>query len=294
MDSNELQKFIDQQNFETLGSNEMQIIISNAIEQSPLKNLNMQYVNEQGLHFVLVSFRDSKNNRCRGAFQIDLGSVAQSICDGLDEIQDQLIAIDQLNAIVKDQLYKSNNSFIISYCWGQDDKCSIEDWQYQFIRVKLSKDSCEKLRILIKDESFNVQQESDKTNFGTNAADMVARFNNMELHQEIGAIIETSSIEKALTSNMLQMDDAINFVRDNKHKNGKQHIKVVIPFNELGQFLTVNDWEVDYHNKDIKSQISEQKILDTENKKYILEQQIYNRVEKRLRMQDDIIEELFE
>ena len=294
MDSNELQKFIDQQQFESIGPDEMQVIINNALEKSPLRSLNMQYVTQQNLHFILVSFRDSNGTRCRGAFQIDLGSIAQSICDNLDEIADQLIAIDQLNAVVRDQLYKNSNQFMISYCWGQDAECSIEDWQYQFIKIKLSKDSCEKLHVLIKDSSDEIQAKADETDFGTNAADTVTRFNDMQLHQEIGAILWTSQVEKALTDNMLQMDDAINIVRDAQHKSGIQHIKIIIPFKELGQFLIVSDWEVDYHTKDIKSQISEQKLLDLENKKYILDSQIYNRVERRVKLSDDMITSLFE
>lgn len=254
----------------------------------------MQYTKEQDLHFIMVSFRDSNGTRCRGAFQIGLDQIAQDVCDSLDEIADQLIAIDSLNQIVRGQLYKSNNQFNVQYCWGQDEQCSIEDWQYQFIKIKLSKDSCERLRMLMKDNQEQIQRLAEQNEFGLNAADTVQRFNNMELHQEIGAILQTQSIEQALTDNMISVDDAIGIVKDNKAKQGIQHIKVVMTFNELGQFLLVSDWQVNYAQREIKQSISDQKILDIENKKYILDSSIYNRVEKRVQLQDSLIAQLFE
>ena len=294
MDSNELQKFIDQQDFKEIGPDEIQIIIQNALERQPIKNLNMQYISEQNLHFIMISFRDGNGTKCRGAFQLDLGSVAQGICDSLDEIADQLIAIDQLNQIVRDQLYKNNNQFNVQYCWGSDEQCSIEDWQYSFIKIKLSRDSCERLRLLIKDRQEFVQNISEKTDFGTNAADTVIMFNDITLHQEIGAILWTSQVEQALTHNLIQVDDAIGIIKNNNFKTGKQNIKVVMPFNELGQFLVISDWEIDYAQKSIKQSILDQKILDIENRKYILDSAIYNRVEKRIHLQEDMITQLFQ
>jgi len=39
----------------------------------------------------------------------------------------------------------------------------------------------------------------------------------------------------------------------------------------LGQFLVVADWAVDYEDKSIKQTIVEEKLLDVENRKYILD-----------------------
>lgn len=293
MDSNELQKFIDSQDFKHIGQDEIQQIIDNVLESCTIKGLNLQYKEADGMHFMLVQFRDSSGEKCRGAFQFSLNSIAQNICDSLDEIQDQLIAIDSLNAMVSARQYQSDNQFTVRYCWGSDYKCSIDDWQYQYIKVKLSKDSCEKLRLLLKDDQELLQLRTNETDFGSNAAETVSNFNSMPIHSELAAMLWTSQVEKALTQNMVQMDDAIQAIRDSQYTAGIQHIKVVIPFNELGQFLVVADWAVDYQDKSIKQTIAEEKLLDVENKKYILDSQIYNRVEKRLMLQKETLDELF-
>lgn len=293
MDSNELQKFIDSQDFKHIGQDEIQQIIDNVLESCTIKGLNLQYKESDGMHFMLVQFRDSSGEKCRGAFQFGLNSIAQNICDSLDEIQDQLIAIDSLNAMVSARQYQSDNQFTVRYCWGSDYKCSIDDWQYQYIKVKLSKDSCEKLRLLVKDDQELLQLRTNETDFGSNAAETVSNFNSMPIHSELAAMLWTSQVEKALTQNMVQMDDAIQAIRDSQYNAGIQHIKVVIPFNELGQFLVVADWAVDYEDKSIKQTIVEEKLLDVENKKYILDSQIYNRVEKRLMLQKETLDELF-
>lgn len=293
MDSNELQKFIDSQDFKHIGQDEIQQIIDNVLESCTIKGLNLQYKEADGMHFMLVQFRDSQGEKCRGAFQFSLNSIAQNICDSLDEIQDQLIAIDSLNAMVSARQYQSDNQFTVRYCWGSDYKCYIDDWQYQYIKVKLSKDSCEKLRLLVKDDQELLQLRTNETDFGSNAAETVSNFNSMPIHSELAAMLWTSQVEKALTQNMVQMDDAIQAIRDSQYTAGIQHIKVVIPFNELGQFLVVADWAVDYQDKSIKQTIVEEKLLDVENKKYILDSQIYNRVEKRLMLQKETLDELF-
>lgn len=293
MDSNELQKYIDSQDFKHIGQDEIQQIIDNVLQSCSIKGLNLQYKEVEGMHFMLVQFRDSSGEKCRGAFQFSINAIAQNICDSLDEIQDQLIAIDSLNAMVSAKQYQSDNSFSVSYCWGSDYKCSIEDWSYQYIKVKLSKDSCEKLRMIVKDDPQLLQSRIDDTDFGNNAAETVSNFNSMPIHTEIAAILWTSSVEKALTQNMIQMDDAIGIVRESQNTAGIQSIKIVVPFNELGQFLAIMTWIVDYQDRSIKQTILEEKLLDIENKKYILDSQIYNRVEKRLILQKDTLNELF-
>lgn len=293
MDSNELQKYIDSQDFKHIGQDEIQKIIDNVLESCTIKGLNLQYKEAEGMHFMLVQFRDSSGEKCRGAFQFSLNAIAQNICDSLDEIQDQLIAIDSLNAMVSARQYQSDNSFSVSYCWGSDCKCSIDDWSYQYIKVKLSKDSCEKLRMIVKDDPKLLQSRVDDTDFGNNAAETVSNFNSMPIHTELAAMLWTSSVEKALIQNMLQMDDAIGIVRESQNTVGIQNIKIVVPFNELGQFLAIMTWVVDYQDKSIKQTILEEKLLDIENKKYILDSQIYNRVEKRLILQKDTLDELF-
>lgn len=293
MDSNELQKYIDSQDFKHIGQDEIQQIIDNVLNSCAIKGLNLQYKEVDGMHFMLVQFRDSSGEKCRGAFQFSINAIAQNICDSLDEIQDQLIAIDSLNAMVNAKQYSSDNTFSVSYCWGSDYKCSIEDWSYQYIKVKLSRDSCEKLRMIVKDDPKLLQNRIDDTDFGNNAAETVSNFNSMPIHTELAAMLWTSSVEKALTQNMLQMDDAIGIVRESQNTAGIQNIKIVVPFNELGQFLAIMTWVVDYQDKSIKQTILEEKLLDIENKKYILDSQIYNRVEKRLILQKDTLDELF-
>ena len=295
MDCNELQKFIDEQNFESIGIDEISKILNNVVESAPIKNINLQYQRDSDMHFALVNFRDSSGTRCRGAFQLNLSQLAQQICDRLDEIQDELIAIDQFNALVRDQLYKNSNQFNVSYCWGSNDRCSVEDWQYQHIKIKLSKDQCENLRAAMKDDQLasTIQSKISENDFGQNAADTITNFDSMPVHQEIGAILFTSQVEKALTENMLQVEDAMRVVRQSQYKQGIQHIKLVVPFNELGQFLIAVDWEVNYSDKDIKQKIMEEKLLDIENRKYILDSQIYNRVEKRISLPDEMIQQMF-
>lgn len=293
MDSNELQRFIDSQDFKHIGSDEIQTIIDNVLATCPIKGINMQYKEQDGMHFMLVQFRDNSGTKCRGAFQFALNTIAQNICDQLDEISDQLIAIESLNVMISDKQYQSDNQFSVSYCWGSDNKCSVEDWSYQYIKIKLSKDSCEKLRLLVKDDSDQLQRLTNETDFGLNAAETVSNFNNMALNQEMAAILWTSQVEKALTSNMISTDDAIEYIREQNSKAGIQHIKVVIPFNELGQFLVVTDWTVDYSDRSIKQVISEQKLLDVENRKYILDSSIYSRVEKRVNLSKETITEMF-
>ena len=289
-----MQRYIDDQQFSQLDKQQIEHIIQEAIKQSSLKQLNMQYKSEDSMHFMLVHFVDSNGTICRGAFQFQLSSIADDICSSLDNIQDQVIAIDTLNAMVHDKQYKSDNSFKVRYCWGSDSRCSVEDWSYQYIRIKLSQESCDKLKTALKDNQQLIQDKVEETDFGQNAAETVQIFNSMPLHQEINASIWTSQVQKALTRNMLQMDDAIQYIRDQQSVKGTQHIKVVLEFNELGQFLIVQDWEVSYGDKNIKQQISENKLLDVENRKYILDQAIYSRVEKRLSLQKDTIASMFD
>ena len=269
-------------------------------EKQELNGLDIRHKHMNNMLFIQLRFKDNSGGYCSGAFKLsqeaeqDLEIAIKEINQTLQDIKEQVTAIDSLNAIVKEQMYKINNQFNVQYCWGYNEKCSIEDWQYQFIKIKLSKEACEKIRDTVKENQQQLEEVIQKTEFGQNAAEVVHTFDCVEFHQWVGAVLYSSDIEVALTQHMVQMDTAIRFIAQANKKQGTQQIRIVIPFNELGQFLILVDWEINYSNKTIKQTILEQKILDIENRKYILDSQIYNRVEKRIAIQKDVVANLFE
>ncbi len=190
-------------------------------------------------------------------------------------------AITELNNKIKDIQLSIGSTILVSYKWSIDSNtCSISDWDYDKITVKLGKTSISELIKLYTIGEINNTITNEDWN--TSIPKFIENFNKNKLHTKLGAILAGVKIEDILTENMLNTNDILAIIRHNESNTGTQTFKSVSLIKELGRFIVLCKWEVDYNKKKISINIVEDKVLDLDKGIYIRNDELCSRIEEKL------------
>lgn len=215
----------------------------------------------------------------------DLASLVYLITEGMK-------AVAELNKIIAEKQNQHGSSVIISYRWCITDRfCKIGDWNYDMIRIKLSKPSILQLIDLV--ESGKLDEFIDISDFNKSIKQFILGFNKNSLHEKISAVLGSNSIERILTENMLSTEDVVAYLKRNLKRSGTQDFKTVEFISELGKFVVIADWKVDYTNHRISIKISNNKVFDVENDRFTSDEDIVDRVEKRINISKKLESSIF-
>lgn len=235
---------------------------------------------QHSMHIKKDSFKDFRE------FQSVFENTLKLIVDGS-------LVVAELNSMIKNIQRESGAAVAIEYKWAIANKvCSIADWDYNRIKVKLNRSA---ITALINMKNSNsLEGAVRKSNWGLGIKDFVEGFNSMSMNQDICAIMNYSDWVSALTENMLDTKDVLAVIRRNKNSQGTQSLKSVALVSELGRFLAIVKWSVDYTNKIVSSDIMDDKVLDVDNGRFIADSTIFNKVKQKIMVPDSIMSMLFE
>lgn len=201
-------------------------------------------------------------------------------------------AVGELNKQIHEIQNAKGSSVVILYRWGITDKfCKVFDWDYDRIKVKLSRTSIIQLIDLV--ETGELKEYIENTDWSISIKSYIDMFNRIPLHEKINAALMTTDIEKILTENMLSVEDIVAVIGRSKGKSGIQEIKSVSVVKELGKFIIIANWKVDYSKKLISMQIMGNKVLDIENDRFISDRDIIDRMDKKLNICSQISGRMF-
>lgn len=269
-----------------------------------LSSLHIDLINKNDRIYIGIRFKDSNYFTCKDTWEIRIDSDKEnSILNEIKGLMEIVIngskSIDILNkALIEHQRVYSDN-VLIQYKFGLSSKnCSLWDWDYSTLRFRLSKTSLLSLATLYaKDISGKLIVEliNESFNSGNNIIESIKMFNNMELNNKIGAVLNTNDgVESILLENMLSTDDVMGLIKKQLSLSGVQEFKSVFLLKELGKFIVLLSWEVDYTKKLVKNKIVDEKVLDIENNRFISDPSIYSRIEHRVCIGDEVKAMLFE
>ncbi len=221
-----------------------------------------------------------------GKFKTEFETIMYLILDGSS-------AVIELNSLVKEAQQEHGALVAINYRWNISDKvCSIADWDYDRLKVRMNRSSVLEL-INIRNEG-HLGELISSCNWILSIKEFIKTFNENQFHCKVGAVLDVSDIEKVLTSNMLSIDDLTAVIRKNKNSQGTQTFKTVSIIKELGKFIVICRWVIDYGKKSLSMQIMGDKIFDIENDRFISDRGICNRIEQRLTIPQSILDMIFE
>lgn len=201
-------------------------------------------------------------------------------------------AVDELNKLIQDIQFNNGSAVQIIYRFGLDKFCMISSWDFDKINVRLGETAIMQLiELRDNDELEETVRQSD---WQYTIVRFILNFNSIPFHKRINAINEITSFEGMLLENMLETDKIPFMVRCSRGNTGTQVIRTVSIIKELGKFLVLIDWYIDYSRKSISMSIVNDKVLDLEDDRFISDREIVNRIEKKIDIPENIQTKLFD
>ena len=205
-------------------------------------------------------------------------------------------AVNKLNNLLRDSRIAKDGYISVQYKWGTNKYSTVSDWDYGNIKIKLSDMALDYLISAYKldEELTELRDIISKFDWDSNIIEFIKAFNDFELHRRLSVTIKDYDITKLLTDNMFNTADILDMIKNNStSKKGIQKFKSVFVVNELGSFIAIIDWVVDYSKKDIAVNIQDEKVIDVENTRFVSDHSIYSRIELRALISDDVKNSLF-
>ena len=246
--------------------------------------------------YIRYAFTDN-GMCCSSAVKVNYEALAKDIADHLDLIVNGISALHILNDKIKDFISKSTNSYNIEIQWGFGNSYSIGYWDYEKAVIRISKKSLIKL---VSDyhngeNTFRNMMESaiDKNILSSNIIEFIDNFNNSKLSTFLNDTIQTDDIDTLLSKNMMTKKDVIDLIASNKDYRATQNITVLYIVRQLGHFVVLQNWKVDYKNKSIITNILGDRVLDIDYKSVITNDSICSRIEHILDLDKNEVENWF-
>lgn len=223
----------------------------------------------KGDRCVVVCTFYTENNRERAVKLLDISKetkdISKELSDWMLDLERSLISIQRLNEL--EQKFEEHNQYYVSivYRWGDsEDYCSISDWDYSRIELRLSSDSIQKLVCL----QNNIEDiiNSEEAHEYDDIISYIKNISSRELNSSLGIKLKTSNIVGELMKNRLSFKE-VKEVIDTTIK-GEQLINSAVTIRDL-DLIGLYIINVNYNTKEIEIELSEGKLLDLENGKFI-------------------------
>ena len=244
---------------------------------------DITYKNERT--FLLFKFTDYENNVCKGGIEIVKG-LKKTLIDITSYIHNGQLAIKYLNNKLADIQAENGLTLEVKYKWGISNHAHIVNWSYTSILIRASKDLTLKLAKF--KDAIELRDFVDKLLTGyiwpTNLVDYIKGFEEQKLNKRFKMKLKYGSdVMLNLEDNMIPTSHVIETLNKNIDKDtGVQRFRSIYVLNELGKFVAVINWVVDYKDRSIMLDILDDKVIDIDNSRFVSDHSLYSRVEQRI------------
>lgn len=200
----------------------------------------------------------------------------------LNDFIDCETTIDELNSIVKSCQLRNGAFCSAKYIcdYTRKDSASLSSWDYKNVCFGLGMNIVLKLKYL-SDNHYYINSTSEF--YSGSIKEMVECFNSFKMHQKIGAAL-SGDVKSNLCKTYYTMNDAIRIIMKNKFRDDVQNITTCTFIDELGKYIVLCNWNVDYRRRKIDITVVDGKIYDIENDKFICKGDIYDRIDTRVQL----------
>lgn len=249
------------------------------------------------IHFSVYSTEGDVTCSIQDNYTIALGKdgytdvVERLGCD-IDLVINGAKAVTRLNVLLANLQSKIESSTCIRYTLGLNDRlCKVDNWDYDMIKVRLSRSAITQL-IELNQSNALIDYVDDIYSFDKDVNSSLIRyimhFNNIKLHKHINATFSNVAIADILTENMLSMNDTLILIDRYKGSSGKLEIRFVEHIQSLGDFIVIGKLSINYDKGIVGIEVDSGKVIDLEEGNYIYDKSIIQRVEKKLDISDYI------
>lgn len=234
------------------------------------KTVDLAYTIKGDRCVVICTFY-TDNNREKAVKLLDISKDTKDICkelsDWMSDLERSLRAIQKLNEL--EQKFEEQHQYYVGiiYRWGDsEDYCSISDWDYSRIELRLSSDSIQKLVCL--ENTIEDIINSEELHEYDDIISYIKNISSRELNSSLGIKLKTSNIVGELMKNRLSFKE-VKEVIDTSIK-GEQLISSAVTIRDL-DLIGIYIININYNTKVIGIEISDDKLLDMESGKFIMD-----------------------
>lgn len=254
-----------------------------ASKMSDISELSFSIKSKGEKSYILFKFKDLTGYKCNGSMEI-----GESIPETVDRIASVIVdsqwALKSINDIF--ERIQTENGLILSvkYKFGYGKYATVAYWDYSHIIIKLNADSVNQL-IEINGNSEqldNLAKKLQNTKYPDSVPEFLTWFNGNDVNKQFGMIMNYKSIPEALTDNMLSRKDVLDIIEKNKGGKGTQKLKSVEVMDQLGLFVALIIWNIDYERSEVSIDIMNDSVIDIENSRFVSDHSLYSRIEQRI------------
>lgn len=190
--------------------------------------------------------------------------------------------IDEINSIIKAKQLRDGAFCSVKYIcdYTRKDSASVVSWDYKNLCFGLGMNIVKNLSNL-SDMHYGINPTSKY--YSGSIKEMVEYFNSFDMHKKICATLD-GDVHSNLCKAYYTMNDAIRIIMKNKFRSDSQNIVTCTYIDELGKYIVLCNWNVDYRRRKIDITVVDSKIYDIENDKFIGKGDIYERIDARVQL----------
>ena len=236
----------------------------------------LDIVTRGNVQYIIYKFNGFNNASCSGGFVYNYDTFDSDIASAVTDIIDGNDAINILNEIIESDRDKLGGKVAVYFVWGRGPYCKVYDWDYSKIGIKISRDALANL--------LDNYREGAKS-FRNEISSAVAK---SAIGKAINAKIEDIELINHLTRQMLNRNEAISYCKDHR-SSGVISLQVVEIVQQLGVFVALANWVVDFKNKNISVSLINEQVIDVDNAEVISNYGICSRIEQIIGLSSDEI-----
>ena len=203
----------------------------------------------------------------------------------VERVEDFLYAeniIESINIGVDDYVREHGCSCDVDYVCDYTRKTenSVVKWSYNKICFAIGFDFIVKMR---EHSDYLRYDFSTADYYNGNIKDLLEQFNTFDLHRMIGISLQ-GTVKDILCKTQLSMNEAIRKIMKDRLKSCVQDIVTCTYINELGEYIVLCNWHVDYKNRKIDISVLDRKIMDLQTGRFYYSGEIYNKIERRVQL----------
>lgn len=279
---------MDIQNTDSDEFNDKKCDLENKIRSElNIDNFSIDFEHRDDKLCIIYSFYHADNYKSRSGFIVNNDTFIDDLAKNIFDIHDSLKALTILNSL--ESIKFDNKSKIqIEYVWGNSIYSRIYYWDYNKIVISLSRESNQRLLDIYRDgeETFKLKI-NEMINSEIHNLNIVKAINSLSdtvLGKQLGIKFE-SSLDIELLRCMINRADAIKICR---YSDKKSNIKmqVVENINQLGNFIVLCDWDINFKKKKIDIKIRDEKVIDIAENDIISNYTICSKIEQSIKLSD--------
>lgn len=251
-----------------------------------------------GTQYIIYRFKDDNGRFCKSAIEVNHDTLVDDFVDHLYMIIAGCKAIQIINEAYDEYRTNFGAPMSIEYKWGRLKGCDIAYWDFNSIVVELSSKALEEILAQYDngETAFKLKVESmiKKSDLGKqNIVEFIREFNNISIHQAFKLVKLDVDDTTLLTEHMISPEDAETIVHKNRNNSGNQRIQVLNIVKQLGTFLVLSYWDVDYADKTINISIVDDQVIDLDSASIISNYAILSRLEQVIDLDANSKAEMF-